>query len=294
MMDSRILVVEDDHDIAHLLELTFANEGYRVAVASNGRDALDMTRSQIPDLIILDIMLPGMDGYEVCSRLRETTRTSHIPIIFLTQKGELDDKIAGLELGADDYVTKPFNLPELILRVKNAIATHKRMNLTDPRTGLPASRLIEEQLRKLIGEVGWHYLEIKIEHLSIFADAYSYLASDEVLRSTALILNAVVNEFGKLEDFVAHADANTFILITYSSDIEMLVTSLENRFYDSVKAHYNFQDVDRGGILLADGAVAPIMSLSTTVISWDEQMFTDIRELTQVAARKRGKTSKIS
>ena len=136
MSKGRILIVEDDLDTAEMLRLVFSEANYSVEVTFRGTDALDYTRRHIPDLIILDIVLPGMNGYAVCRELRTTTRTSHIPIIFLTQKDERGDRIAGLELGADDYITKPFDIEELKLRVKNAIQGHQRMNMTDPRSGL--------------------------------------------------------------------------------------------------------------------------------------------------------------
>ncbi|MCB0011051.1 MAG: response regulator transcription factor [Anaerolineales bacterium] len=118
MNNGRILIVEDDFDIANMLQIYFAGQGYQVEVANRGNAALDMTRRQLPDLVILDIMLPDMDGYEICRVLRTTTRTSHIPIIFLTQKDERGDRIEGLELGADDYITKPFNVDVLLARMK--------------------------------------------------------------------------------------------------------------------------------------------------------------------------------
>src|SRR5690606_21449858 len=110
MSKGRILVVEDDFDISNMLRIFFSGQGYDVQVAPRGGDALTMTRKQLPHLIVLDIMLPDMNGYDVCRELRTTSRTSHIPIIFLTQKDERSDKIAGLQLGADDYITKPFDI----------------------------------------------------------------------------------------------------------------------------------------------------------------------------------------
>ena len=118
MTKGRILVVEDDADISNMLRIYFSGQGFDVQVAPRGSQALAMTRQQIPHLIVLDIMLPDMDGYSVCKELRTTTRTSHIPIIFLTQRDERSDKIAGLELGADDYITKPFGMKELLARVR--------------------------------------------------------------------------------------------------------------------------------------------------------------------------------
>ena len=134
MSQGRVLVVEDDSDISTLLKIYFESEGYSVVTAERGEAALEACRHQLPSVIVLDIMLPDMDGYDVCRELRNTLRTSHIPIIFLTQKDERSDKIKGLELGADDYITKPFDVEELNLRVRNAIARSRVESLTNPIT----------------------------------------------------------------------------------------------------------------------------------------------------------------
>src|SRR3972149_520886 len=126
MSKGRILVVEDDFDISNMLRIYFTGQGFEVSVAPRGGEALALTRQSIPHLIVLDIMLPDMDGYAVCKEPRPPPPPSHIPIIFLTQKDERSDKIAGLELGADDYITKPFDIEELKLRVTNAIARQER------------------------------------------------------------------------------------------------------------------------------------------------------------------------
>ena len=144
MSEGRILVVEDDADVANLLRFLFESQGYQVSVAPTGLRALDLCCSELPHAVILDIQLPEMDGYQVCRRLRENLRTSHIPILFLTQRDERSDRIAGLELGADDYITKPFDIDELKLRVQNAIKRARWENLTSPTTGLPSGKLIEE------------------------------------------------------------------------------------------------------------------------------------------------------
>src|SRR5512143_3141015 len=184
MGKSRLLVVEDDTDISNMLKIYFTGLGYDVDAALRGSEALEKTRQVLPHLIVLDIMLPDIDGYEVCRTLRTSTRTSHIPIIFLTQKDERSDRLQGLELGADDYITKPFDTEELKLRVQGAIRRSERESLTDPRSGLPAGRLIEEQLRKIIREVGWAFLDLRINHFGPFNDAYGFVAGDDALRFT--------------------------------------------------------------------------------------------------------------
>lgn len=287
MSSGRILVVEDDFDISNMLRIYFSGQGYHVDVAARGNDALAMCRRKLPDLIVLDIMLPDMDGYAVCRELRTTTRTSHIPIIFLTQKDERSDKIAGLELGADDYVTKPFDIEELKLRVRSAIRVHQRLNMTDPRTGLPSGRLIEEQLRALMRREDWTFVLVGIEHLDVFNDAYGFVAGDEVLRFAALLLSDVVDDLGTVNDFLGHASNDSFTIITFSQDVSSIVEHLHGRFQAEVRPHYNFMDSERGGVALEDGSIGPLMTLSFGMVSGRDDMFADIREITELAAERR-------
>ena len=272
MIKGRFLVVEDDMDTAEMLRELFVEDGYVVHVVGRGTDVFDETRKRLPDLIILDILLPGMDGYEVCRQLRTTARTSHIPIIFLTQKDARSDRLAGLELGADDYITKPFDLDELKLRSKNAIVSHQRMNMTDPRTGLPAARLIEEQLRGLMLSNGWTYSELSILHLQPFLDAYGFLAGDEVLRFTALIIGEAVDQFGTDEDFIGQASAANYVLISYSPQALFVNEKIREHFNESIATHYNFLDTEQGGIRQSNDTFAPIMRLAIGAVSGDEHV----------------------
>lgn len=287
MSNGKILIVEDDFDISNMLRIFFSGQGYQVDVAARGNDALDQCRKSLPDLVVLDIMLPDMDGYAVCKAMRTTTRTSHIPIIFLTQKDERSDKIAGLELGADDYITKPFDIEELKLRVGTAIRTHQRLNMTDPRTGLPSARLIEDQLRKIMRETNWTLLLVGVDNLSPFTDAYGFVAGDEVMRFTAMLLNEVVDEMGTLDDFIGHASNETLVLITVSDNVAAIEEKLRDKFSEDILAHYNFMDREQGGITMQDGSLAPLMRLSIGTVSGKTQRFSDIREITEMAAEYR-------
>lgn len=287
MSKGRILVVEDETDIANLLQIFFTNRGYEVETASKGREALIRTRSRQPDIIVLDIMLPDLDGYEICRQLRTTTRTSHVPIVFLSQRDERSDVIAGLEMGADDYVTKPFDMEELGLRVRNAINAHRRTNMTDPRTGLPSARLIEEQLRKIIRSKGWTYVEIYLQDLPSFRNAYGYVASDEILRYASLLMNEVMNDVGGDKDFVGQAGDQTFVLITYAENASLIIGELQHRFDDNIGAHYSFEDFERGGIRQADGSITPFVQLTIGTVTSDSGRFSDIREITEAAVQSR-------
>ncbi|MBK7897818.1 MAG: response regulator [Candidatus Promineifilaceae bacterium] len=287
MSNGRILIVEDDFDISNMLRIFFTGQGYHVDVAARGNDALELCRKKLPDLIVLDIMLPDMNGYEVCKVMRTTTRTSHIPIIFLTQKDERSDRIAGLELGADDYITKPFDIEELKLRVRTAINTYKRHNMTDPITGLPSSRLIEDQLRSLMRSSNWTYLQIGIDNIDPFSDEYGFLARDEVLRFTTLLLNEVADDLGTLDDFIGHATSNTFVFVTHADNVSTMVDELRQQFDEGILSHYSFIDREQGGIVQPDGKLVPLMKLSIGVVSDKTQRFSDIREITETAAEMR-------
>lgn len=298
MSKGRILVCEDDNDISNMLKIYFTGQGYDMEMTRKGEDALRITGQQLPQLIILDINLPDMDGYTICKTLRTTTRTKHIPIIFLTQKDDRSDRIAGLELGADDYITKPFDIEELRLRIQNAIAAAERMGLTDPRSGLPSGRLIEDQLREMLRRPEWAYFDIRITAFDPFRDKYGFVSGDDVLRFTAMLITEVVDENGSSDDFIGHAGNDNFVIISKPDSVEKLKTVLEKRFNEEVKSHYSFVDREQGGIKVDDGyggeKVAKLMTVAIGVVTSKDREFSDIREITEAAAEARRKAQQTS
>ena len=291
MGKARLLVVEDDLDIGNMLKIYFSGMDFDVDVAMRGSDALEKTKQVLPHLIVLDIMLPDIDGYEVCRTLRTNMRTSHIPVIFLTQKDERSDKLQGLELGADDYITKPFDIEELKLRVQGAIRRSERESLTDPRSGLPAGRLIEDQLRRIIREKGWALLDARVNNFESFKDVYGFVAGDDVLRFTAMLIGEVVDEVGTTSDFIGHAGGDNFIVITTEQKAEAIKSRLKDRFDQEVQTHYNFMDRQQGFVQAptADGTTVKVsfMTVSIGIVSPSMQSFADIREITELAAEAR-------
>jgi diguanylate cyclase (GGDEF)-like protein len=291
MGNARLLVVEDDVDIANMLKIYFTSLKYDVDVANRGRDALEKTKQVLPHLIVLDIMLPDIDGYEVCRTLRTSTRTSHIPVIFLTQKDERSDKLQGLELGADDYITKPFDIEELKLRVQGAIRRSERESLTDPRSGLPAGRLIEEQLRRIIREKDWSLLDVRVNNFDAFKDVYGFVAGDDVVRFAAMMIGEVVDELGTTSDFIGHAGGDNFIIITTEDAAPKIRQKLKERFANEVQSHYNFIDRQQGFIQApkAEGGAEKVgfMYLSAGLVSPSLHSFADIREITELASEAR-------
>jgi PleD family two-component response regulator len=296
MGKARLLLVEDDIDISNMLKIYFSSQGYDVETALRGSDALEKTRQSMPHLIVLDIMLPDINGYEVCRMLRTTTRTSHIPVIFLTQKDERSDRLQGLELGADDYITKPFDIEELKLRVANAIARSERESLTDPQTGLPAGRMIEDQLRQAIRKPrGWTFLDVRINYFEAFKNVYGFIAAGDVLRFAAMQIGEVVDETGTPNDFLGHAGGDNFVILTVEERAEPIKQRLKERFKDEVVTHYNFMDRQQGFILAPDesGKIepTPLMTLAVGMVSPTTHYFADIREITELAAEERRQDS---
>lgn len=293
MNKARLLIVEDDLDISNMLKMYFTALGYEADTALRGQIALEKTRQVMPHLIILDIMLPDIDGYEVCRNLRTNARTSHIPVIFLTQKDERSDKLQGLELGADDYITKPFDIEELKLRVQNAISRAERESLTDPMTGLPAGRLIEDQLRQIIRQDGWAYLDIRVNQFDPFKDVYGFIAGNDVLRFASMLVGEILDEMGTPNDFIGNAGGDNFVVVTRQALANDIRLKLKQRFAEEVQKHYNFIDRQQGFVSYAapngEAKRAPLMTLAVGIVSPSTHSFSDIREITELAAEERRK-----
>jgi len=291
MGKARLLIVEDDFDISNMLKIYFTGQNYEVDIAPRGMVALEKTRQNMPHLIVLDIMLPDIDGFEVCKNLRTNTRTSHVPIIFLTQKDERSDKLQGLELGADDYITKPFDIEELKLRVQRAITRAEQQSLTDPRSGLPAGRMIEDQLRQIIRKQNWSLMDVRINHYEPFKEVYGFVAGDDVLRFTAMLMGEVVDELGTINDFIGHAGGDNFIIITAEESASIIKKHLKDRFAEEVLSHYNFMDREQGYIMSTDRSgqliQTPLMRLAVGIVAPSQHQFADIREITELAAEAR-------
>jgi CheY-like chemotaxis protein len=274
MSKKRLLIIEDDVDVSEMLTTYFESQGYEVFHAEEGTEGIALGRAKLPNLILLDVMLPDMDGFDVCKALRTTTLTKFIPITFLTQRDGRADKIAGLELGADDYVTKPFDIEELRLRIQGSIKRATRDHLHEPRTGLPAGPLVESVLKQLRPAIGWRHLDICLNGFSSFREVYGFLTADEALSLVAKVLTEVVTELGTPNDFIGTPEEARFVLITHAKDIPAILNALADRFAERVKTLYNFADAERGYIVLNPGTDderhEPLMKLDIVQAQPDE------------------------
>ncbi|MBE0695879.1 MAG: response regulator [Anaerolineaceae bacterium] len=241
-----LLIVEDDLDIADMLNAYFRVQGYDVLTVNWGEDGIRSCLSAMPDLVILDIRLPDIDGFEVAKRLRGNRKTKKIPIIFLTEKRERSDRLKGLELKADDYVTKPFDIQELRLHVRNALQRSRQGTLTNPITGLPEGSLVDEALEASIGSADAVAMVVTLKNINRFREVYGFVASDDMLRAISLMIRDIVRDLGSPGDFVGHMAIADFLVLTRQPQMAILRDRLQKRLEQSFDYFYSDQDREQG------------------------------------------------
>jgi DNA-binding response OmpR family regulator len=243
---SRLLIVEDDLDVADMLSAYFRVQGFDAVTANWGEDGVKLALNNPPDLVILDIRLPDIDGFEVAQRLRQNRRTAEVPIIFLTEKREREARLKGLGLKADDYVTKPFDIQELRLRVVNILSRVRRSSLNNPVTGTPEGRLVDERLEACLSTSGWMLLLVELQNLSVFREAYGFVAADDLLRAVALMLKDILDKVGNQDDFLGHLNISNFVIITNPDKSAVLQENIIRRLEQSFEYFYRDQDRNIG------------------------------------------------
>ncbi|MBK8984922.1 MAG: response regulator [Chloroflexi bacterium] len=270
----KIFIVEDDVDLAEMLSAYFRAQGYLVSNAMRGEDAIASISADVPDVVVLDIRLPDIDGYEVCRRMRHARRTQNIPVIFLTEKREREDKLAGLELGAVDYITKPFDIQELRLRVRNSLRRARLSTLLNPVTGLPEGQLVVERLEQMVRQPDWGIILAGIHGLDKFRDRYGFVAADDVSRAVTLMITNAVQESGG-NDFVGHTDNGDFVVITTSDRCKKVAERCLVRLQPSIQYFYPALERQR----LHEMPESERLMVRVNSVSSREHRFTDMESL---------------
>lgn len=287
---SRLLLVDDDLDISEMLCTYFNIQGYEVRAVEFGEDAVRVCQEDRPDLVLLDINLPDINGYEVCRRLKDDLRTRSIPIIFLSQRNLQADKIHGLRTGGDDYITKPFNFDELRLRIQNTLTRTRYRRQVDPFTGQPSGSLIEEQLKGLLSRTGWALLYVGIDNFDLFSDTYGFLNISRLLNFVVAVLQQAVDRLGSGEDFVGHVGKGDFVIITGAARAEGIAQAIKTRFRRAIEAAYQTpRKPTAPSRKVAHGQESPVllMNLSIGIVTGDRERFSDIRALAEAASAAR-------
>jgi diguanylate cyclase (GGDEF)-like protein len=288
-----VLVVEDDPVIVRMLRTTLEMEGFVPAVTSTGEDAVEFALREVPHLVLLDLMLPGIDGFEVVRRLRASVKTAHIPVVILSARHDTADKVRAFDSSVDDYLTKPFNLEELVARIRTQLRRVQE-NLLSPLTGLPGGTQVERAIvQKLREGTRWAILYLDLDHFKAYNDVYGFLRGNDLIRLLAAVASATVREHGNVTDFLGHIGGDDFVIITTPDRLDPLCQHLMQRFDSESRQLYTEEDLRRGGLLAPDRRgqehVYPLVSLSIGVVTNQYRSITNIEEVSRIAAEVKRK-----
>ncbi len=267
-----ILIADDDPDLRDILRSILEPAGFAVVEAADGAVALEAVRSQRPDLVILDFTMPGLTGPQVCEQLKEDTFLQHIPVIMLTGKSEVQDKVFGISAGADDYLVKPFEPQELLARVQMVLRRTIRDLEANPLTKLPGNVSIQRELDRRLASgrplaVGY----VDLNRFKAFNDHYGFKRGDEVIQRTAEILLEAVRAHGHPMDFVGHIGGDDFIVITAPDRADALCRAIIRAFNDTAPTFYDEADRRRGHLLHTDRKgrqiTVPLLSVAIALVT---------------------------
>ena len=287
-----ILVVDDDADIVRFVEMNLRLEGYRVLIARDGLEALEMVAAEVPDLVLLDVMLPGADGVEVTRRLRADSRTATLPIIMLTAKTMTADRVLGLTTGADDYIIKPFDTLELVARVRSTLRRNAEARAVSPLTSLPGNVRIEDEIAGRVSSGSpFAVAYLDLDNFKAFNDAHGFLRGDQVILLLASALRrAVVGT--QPPAFIGHVGGDDFVLVCRPEQVEDLSLAAVEYFDEKSLTLHDPDDVARGYLEVVDrkGIMRdyPLVSVSVGIATSERRRFDDYREVVLVATEMKG------
>ena len=287
-MSSRVLIADDDEDIRVYLEVTLNLAGYEVVHAADGVEALELATTSSPDIIVLDVMMPRLDGLETLRRLRSDARTSHLPVLLLTARVQREDAIDGLDAGADDYLTKPFDAEELLARLRAALRRVETQRTRNPLTGLPGNESILTELRRRLElDAPFALLYVDLDQFKPYNDYYGFLRGDEALRSLGRLLEEVRDGLDDDTAFVGHVGGDDFVIICAPDQAEVAAKTLCERFDAFAPSLYDPSDREAGSIEVADRRGVPqrygVLSLSVGIADSHDRDFGHHGEVVAVA-----------
>lgn len=255
---NRILLIEDEPDVADMLCFFLGEQGFDVHHAGFGLQGLSAARLRNPDLILLDSILPDIDGYSICRELRQMPATAHIPIIFLTRRSDRANRLAALELGADDFIAKPFDLTELLLRIRNTIQRTLPAAIHANTNGIPRGPIVREHIARAQKASDRAIVGITLAHTDGFVASYGTDRLDSALSS---LVNVVSWTTAADDDcFVGMLADNQLVVIRARHDIDEFVARVENAFTLQVRSLHDPDDLTRG-YLQVKGQRLPLLSV---------------------------------
>lgn len=295
----KILVVEDDPTQAALLRYVLQDEGYNVVNVSDGALAVDAALETKPSLVLLDVMLPNVDGYTICRWLRQDRRSKYLPIVMLTARDTIADKIEGLKSGVDAYVAKPFDLEELLLTVKRTIEVSKLRGILSPLTELPGNRAIEESIKERLYDKTkpWAIIYFDIDNFKSLNDRYGFTAGDKVIKFLGDLMVSAVNELGDEDDLAGHIGGDDFVIVTDPARVGPIGLRIIKAFDARIPDFYSAQDRKKGYIMMVDrlGHKRKFFFASLSVVAVTSETFQSENYLLlgEVVAELKSKAKKV-
>jgi diguanylate cyclase (GGDEF)-like protein len=269
-MKRKLLVADDDRSFHRLISRVFAGTDWQVETAGNGVEAMRSISERAPDVILLDLNMPLLGGRELLARLRKDARLAMIPVIIISGDSSPQEKAAEFGLGADDFISKPFNTLDLASRVESASRRTRRMLAANPLTFLPGGPAIEEEAAGRIktgGPLAFFYIDI--DNFKAYNDNYGYLNGDNAIKQTAALLTGIADDFTRENIFVGHIGGDDFVMMAAPEKAEEIAAAVAARFDAFAPKLYNREDRERGHIVSKDrlGSVRtfPLMSLTIAV-----------------------------
>jgi diguanylate cyclase (GGDEF)-like protein len=286
-MPESILVVDDDPDIARFVEVNLRSAGYDVSVASDGEEALEKAGLLRPDLVLLDVMMPRIDGFEVAHRLRRNPQTATTSIIMLTAKALATDKVLGLTAGADDYIIKPFDPIELLARVKGTLRRAKEMRNLSPLTGLPGNIRIQEEIERMVREdLPFAVVYADLDNFKAYNDHKGFVRGDRLIQATARVVQDAVMEFAT-DGFVGHVGGDDFVAVLKPGIAEGVAKRIVEAFDAQIHEFYEPEEVAQGFVEVEDrkGVMQriPLVGVSVGIATTDVRTFAHYGEAVSMA-----------
>ena len=289
MAGETILVVDDDPDIRDVVRIALEAEGYQVLEAPDGETALRMVRQSTPHLLIVDFVMPRLNGHEVCAVLKKDILLRHLPIIMLTGKGETSDKVRGMEAGADDYIVKPFEPKELLVRVKTLMRRTASDLDANPLTKLPGNVSIASEISTRIEKsepLAVCYVDL--DQFKSLNDQYGFERGDRLISETAKILIQVVEELGDPNDFVGHEGGDDFVVVTSPQKAEFICRKIVSNFDAASPTFYNEEDRKRGYLMGLDRqgkrVKIPLVTVSIGIVTNESRRISHVAEVGEIGA----------